>query len=386
MIMKGKDKMIAGRVKLIFTNPFFGMLATQLGLIETDKVPTAGTDGKCLMFNPEFTDSLSRSEIVFLICHEVMHVVLLTHLRLEHRDFDVFNQAADFAINLILNDEGFSFIDGGLLEEKFRDWSAEKIYAHLIENPDQQAKSNDWNIGAVMPGSLSEDGEPQPMTEEDIKREELRVKTQIQAAAASARKAGKLSKNISKIIDQICAPKANWRTILQQFLSEKAFVDWEYGTCHTRMLHQYGVISPVIGGESLGKLAMIIDTSGSVNEKELAQFAGEINDVLESYECEVTVIYCDTKISHIEHWTSDDLPLVLSIKSTGGTIQKPAYDWVAENLSDASALIAFTDSHYFDWKEIEEPHCPSLMACTSSHVANDVPPWMEVIDISEEKS
>lgn len=385
--MKGQDKIVAGRVQLLFTAVFFGTLATGLRLVETAQVPTMGTDGRCLFYNPEFSDKLSKTEILGVLVHEVLHLVFLTHLRMGHKDAKVWNMATDYAINLVLTDEKFVLPEGCLLDEKYRDWSAEKIYAHLMDNPDEQPGGEDWNIGAVDPaGSSGEDGEPgsgQPMSPEQIEAEMGRMKAKIQAAAMTAKKAGNMPGSLDRLIDKICAPKANWKDILQRFLSEKAFNDWDFHQSHTRMLHSYGIISPVLDGDALGKLAIIVDTSGSVDEEQLAQFAGEISDILENYECEIGVVYCDTQVNRTDQFTNDDLPLRLHAVGGGGTQGRPAYDWVYENLEDAAAIIHYTDSYLFDWNEIERPEVPVLMACTSPRPDNSTPGWIEVVDISE---
>jgi len=45
-------------------------------IVETNRIPTAGTDGIVMLFNPEFVASLSFDEIVGLITHELMHARL----------------------------------------------------------------------------------------------------------------------------------------------------------------------------------------------------------------------------------------------------------------------------------------------------------------------
>jgi len=85
----------------------------------------------------------------------------------------------------------------------------------------------------------------------------------------------------------------------------------------------------------------------------------------------------------VEVFTQDDLPLVLHCgKSDGGTRMAPAFQWVKENLEDCAAVILFTDGDLFDWNDIEEPSCPSLMACTQPKPTGQ-PNWIEVVDISE---
>ncbi len=386
--MEGLDKITAGRVRLLFKAIFYGQIITHQKIVETDQVPTMGVDGTHLFFNPKFTNTLSKAEIEGLLVHEVLHLVLLTHLRQGNKDPEVWNMATDYAINLLVKDEGYTLPQGGLYDEKYRDWAAEKIYRHLIDNPDQQPKGDGWNVGAVSPaGSLGKDGKKgnnPPMTQGEIEAEVSKMKSQIQAAAMAGRKAGQSSANIDRLIEEICAPKADWKEILQRFISEQAFTDWDFAQCHTRILHQTGIISPVLGGMKVGNLAVIVDTSGSVDEKQLAQFAGEISDILENYECKINIVYCDTAVNRTDEYDQDDLPLRLHAVGGGGTKGRPAYEWVAEQLdTEPAAIIHYTDSFLFDWNEIAQPECPALMACTYARPDEQTPEWMEVIDISD---
>lgn len=387
------DRVVRGRVGLLLDNPFFGTIVVHLRMVEVERdhpvITTFATDGISLFFNPAFADTLSAKEIEGVLAHEVMHIVLLTHTRLGSRNPKVWNEATDYAINLILVESKFALPKGCLLDSKYTGWAAEKIYEHLMDNPDEQQGegAGGWNVGSVMPaGSGGKDGESpegtQVLSASDVKQMEADAKSQTQAASLAAKKAGKMGKNIEQLIEALHAPKANWREILQRFIRAQAFNDWDFARCHTRMLHSYGVITPVIGGETVGDLALIVDTSGSVSNTELSQFAGEISDILDNYDCKVTVIYCDTKVGRVEEFTQDDMPLVLKVVGRGGTKLKPAFDYVTNELPDATAIICYTDSELYDWDQISCPEIPALMACSSKTPARNTPSWIEVVDVS----
>ena len=383
--MKPIEKVIAGRVRLLFRTVFFGTLITHLQLKEVPDLnpPTMATDGRSLFFHPEFSEKLSKPEMEFVLAHEVLHLALLSHLRRGTRDPKLWNYATDYCINLLLKDEHFQLLPDCLIDEKFRDWSAEKIYNWFQDNPDEQPQGGGSSVGEVMDAGTGDGGEP--MTAEQVAAETSRMKAQIQAAVQAARKAGNLPGSIENLIEEICAPRANWKEILRRFVTEKAYSDWNFAQCNTRILAQTGIITPVLDGDVLGNLALIMDVSGSTSGGlQREQMAGEISDVLENYPCQLTVVYADTVVSNVEVFTQDDLPLVLHCgKSNGGTMMAPAFQWVKENLEDCAAVILFTDGDLFDWNDIEEPSCPSLMACTQPKPTGQ-PDWIEVVDISED--
>ena len=384
------EKVIRGRVRLLFESIFFGQIMSAQKLVEAPDLPgkTMAVDGRCLYFHPEFVEKITKLEMEGVLVHEVLHLVLLHHLRRGNRDPKVWNYSGDFVVNLIITAEGFILPGNPLLDQKYKGWTTEKVYDYLIANPDEQPETGDeGGCGEVMDagtGGEKGEGDGQPMTAAEMSVEVHKVKAQVQAAAQAARKRGKLPGSIEQLINEICSPRANWKTILQRFVSEKAFVDFDFSQCNTRILHQTGIITPVMDGEALGKLGLIIDVSGSTSSaKQREQFFGEISDVLENYQCEVTAIYCDTRVTNVEVFTQDDLPLQpCAGKSGGGTVMKPGFDWIEENLDDCAAIILFSDGGVFDWKWIDEPKQPCLMACTQI-APRDTPEWIEVIDVSE---
>ena len=96
------DKIRAARLYLIREHVFFGSIAMQLNLVENVTLPfAAATNGKEIIFNPEMVKPWSFAETVFVVMHEVLHVVLLHHLRRGNRDPKKWNYAGDYVINWI---------------------------------------------------------------------------------------------------------------------------------------------------------------------------------------------------------------------------------------------------------------------------------------------
>ena len=105
-----------------------------------------------------------------------------------------------------------------------------------------------------------------------------------------------------------------------------------------------GLYLPGLKSEELPPIVVAVDTSGSVRPSELAEFAAEITAILEEHPSTTCqVIYCDHKVTNVEEFTSDDLPLTLHPKGGGGTEFKPVFDWVAEHDIIPSCLIYLTD-------------------------------------------
>ena len=69
-------------------------------------VPTACTNGKRVVYNPEFISGLTDEEMKFLVAHECMHPMLEHNYRRLDRDPKKWNIAADYVINELLVQDG----------------------------------------------------------------------------------------------------------------------------------------------------------------------------------------------------------------------------------------------------------------------------------------
>ena len=142
-MLTAQEKITKAKVSIILSNAlaFFASLMMKKPFIVDNSIKTACTNGKVIKYNPLYIDSLSQDEVVSLICHELMHLTLLHHVRREGRDLEMFNKAADYAINPILKKAGLKIPKGWLLDSRFEDMSAETIYRILEqEKRDEQQK------------------------------------------------------------------------------------------------------------------------------------------------------------------------------------------------------------------------------------------------------
>lgn len=153
---------------------FFAELAYKLKIIYTrhPEIQTAAVDGTHLFINPDFFAPLTEKEIVFILCHEVLHCALLHFARMEGRNPKKWNYATDYEINLMLVEDGIltqAEVNAlqGLLNTKYKGMNAEQIYDDPeLENPPNQDKPDQKQKGQGGGG-----GE-QPLAVGDIVRNE----------------------------------------------------------------------------------------------------------------------------------------------------------------------------------------------------------------------
>ena len=183
-----RDKSIQARIKvqrailwITINRGFFAQLLSNLNIYGSSKIdpPTMCTNGFNIVYHPDFVLKQSDAAIRFVLCHEVLHCVGDHMSRRGNRNPLLWNYAADYAINPILNAEVTDRIfvwpvqdDGsrmGLFEEKYAGMRAEDIYDDIIKDQDMQDKLEKMkdknNLGEVEDAS---DDLPQPDYEEDV--------------------------------------------------------------------------------------------------------------------------------------------------------------------------------------------------------------------------
>jgi predicted metal-dependent peptidase len=129
--------------------PFFGELLSKCRfLYDHPEIDTMATDGHNIYINSLFSAGLSEDQRVFILCHEVLHIVLLHHLRMkEIKDANTgkkWNYACDYELNPLLVADGLLSAEEvkaaspkgiqGLYDEKYLGMSAETIYRKLDDD------------------------------------------------------------------------------------------------------------------------------------------------------------------------------------------------------------------------------------------------------------
>lgn len=117
---------------------FFGSVVASVGYKENKDIPTAGTDGETIYYNPEYLESLSIEDQVFVFAHEVCHIAFNHILRSEGKDPELWNIATDAVINQFLKRDGLKIVEGGVDIEEAINYDAEQLYEKLLQEKQQR--------------------------------------------------------------------------------------------------------------------------------------------------------------------------------------------------------------------------------------------------------
>lgn len=363
MDQSARNKIGKARAQLLIAQPFFGSLALRLQLEETPGLGTMGTDGKSIVYDPEFVHKLRGDELQAVVAHEVMHCALQHVTRLKTRNHGKFNQAGDYAINPILKDAGFTLPDGGLFDPAYAGKSADEIYNLLPDPPDGNGDGIGGNFGGCGHFSKATGDSGKPASPAEAKQMENDWKAATAQAAQQARKAGKLPGGLDHLVDDLLNPKIDWKAALRSFIqvvtdqNESRWVPTNRRFAHT------GLYLPSHKSTKLPHLVVAFDTSGSVSDEELQAFVAEMNSILEESPTKVTSLMCDTEVTAVKEYSQYDLPLVgVETPGRGWTCFNPVFDHVAEMDEAPAAIIFATDGMPCDTPQ--DPGIPVIFITT----------------------
>ncbi len=423
------QKLTRARVQLLLMQPFFGTLGLRLKLIPGD-LPTMATDGSRIVYNPAFVDQLKPAELEGTLAHEVLHCALGHQCRRGQRDPELWNEAADLAINPILIRNSFTLPAGALIEPAFANMSAEEIYTRLLRRKSEEASSaqhqtpQQMNGGGEMgngpqgthgtaasdPMSDSSDGSgpsqsetqtgqavgPTPMrpggfgevwdaTDEhgqtaspaEKRRQEHEWGIAAEQAVRSAKAWGHEPGGIERPLSETRQSQQDWRAILRDFVAAATPSDYRWTPPNRRYIAS-GLYLPSVERRGLGEIVIAVDTSGSIGKCELEQFAGEISAISEETQPDaIRVVYCDAAVQSAQEFRASE-PVRLEPKGGGGTDFRPAFEWVAENDVAPVCLIYLTDLCCHSYPEA--PEYPVLWVTDSRRKA----PFGETVRIGLE--
>jgi predicted metal-dependent peptidase len=384
MLKTAEERITQSRVRLLLTKPFFGTLATRLKLVDaSDRIPTAGTDGRTFYFNREFVDNLTDPMLDFLIGHEVLHCVYDHMVGRGDRNPIIYNCAADYVINMELIKQRIGEpitkekLSGGemCLDWKYDGWNSYEVYDDLLENAEKIMATLDVH----MDGDSGDDGKEGEgkgafgqMTAEERKQLADEIK---QAAISAAQSAGQdVPDQIKRIINELTAPKMDWCDVLRVNIESSLKNDFTFMRPSKRSGE---VIFPGMNKDQELNIAVAVDTSGSISENMLRDFLSEVQGIMDQYNSyKITVMQFDTNVYGVEEFTHDNGKTMAEyeVQGGGGTDFDAVFNYMAENNIEPDQLVMFTDG--YPWNSWGNPdYCDTLFVVHSDPKHTRVAPF-----------
>ena len=333
------------------TKPYAGVL--MVGKYKVlPEVRTARTNGIDCDYGEKFITQQPDAELRGLILHENLHKTFQHMFLWKHlyeQNPRVANMACDYVINLIIADldrdtNGFVKLpQGGLLDQKFRGMSSQDVFDKLME--DGQGNSGQGDEGGGLDDHDWTSGDQ--MSQEDIEQVTREID---QAIRQGQMMAGKLGGKQSRALDELLEPKVDWREQLREFVSStssgKDMSTWQ--RVNRRWL-QHDMYLPSTISETLGRIVVAVDTSGSIGGRELTEFLSEVQAIAANTQPEkIDLLYWDTEVARHEVYAQDQLDkLIDSTKPAGGggTYVECVPKYMQDNQIKPECVIVLTDGY-----------------------------------------
>ncbi len=270
------------RTRLCTRTPFLGSLILFAETISTDTIPTAATNGRQILINPQFFERLPLDQQEAVLLHEVLHAALLHVPRGVGRDAKRWNIAADVVVNGILSREGFSLPKDSVRVQRLEHFSVEEVYDLLGQSPWDKK-----NIPLGNPDLLPQEGtegEQVPMTgslsQEQVRAMEAHWRNAMEQASVMAETLlqGSLPASLQRELQTLKGGQLNWRHYLWRYLVRTPidFREFDRRFIGKRMYLE------TLEDETVF-VAVAVDTSGSINNEQIRVFLSEVQSILLSY-------------------------------------------------------------------------------------------------------
>jgi predicted metal-dependent peptidase len=306
---------------------------------------------------------LKPKEVEFLFGHEVLHCVYDHMGRRGDRDPQLFNIANDYCVNGDLKKHRvgeFITTVPCLYDSKYEGMSSEEIYDILYENAekidigDLIDKMLDEHMDGDEEGSGSggkdgdEKGNGRPKlskAERDAIKDE--IKEAVLAAAAASDGAGNLPAGVKRLIQDMTAPKMNWRELLRMQLESTIKSDFTWMRASRRGWHMDAVM-PGMKNDEMIDIAISIDASGSIGERMLKDFLAEVQGIMDTFPAyRLHILTFDTRVYNPQQYDSENLDSVCDyeVQGGGGTDFNCVFEYFKENDIQPKRHIMFTDGY-----------------------------------------
>ena len=381
-------------IQMLFKEPFFNHLLSGIVRVVTEKIPTAAVsfsgNKTQLLVNEQFFIKELRSQTnrVAVVKHEALHLLFkhLFRMDLEKYDRPLFNIAADLVVNQFIGSWKLpdsavtlsTFPDLGLEANQTVEWYYERL-------KDLQDSGSGSGSGSSLAPRSAEAlskilGKPNHSdhrfwgTPKDIEEQvhARAAETELERLIIQARERtpvkdhGTIPGVINDLIDSMVEsrkPKVDWRRVLRIFASTSRRT-YIFSTIH-RVSKRYGT-RPGTKVKHLQKIAVAIDTSGSVSDSDLSKFFAEI-DAMYRQGAEIKVIECDAEVQRTYNYNGH---LPTEVAGRGGTVFNPVFAFLRSNrLTRYDGCIYLTDGYASE--PTIRPPCPLLWVITANGTTGD---------------
>lgn len=378
-------RIMRARMALMSRNGFFGVLMMHLKFALDESVRTAATDGSRMFFAPAFLDDISDKELLFVMQHEILHVVLRHCLRTGERDNFLFNVACDIVVNSIILESSGGDLSSITLRKYGESmhvapdgkegcrYTAEEVYEMLLSH------GYDGSANRSEMFRLTDDHSKWGTSTDKGLSEEWAQRIR-EAYEVAGKRRGDIPGSLRKDLDKLLKPVTDWRTILNDFVQEE-LTDYSL-TPPDRRFSDSPFFLPEfnVKDEVVRNILFMIDTSGSMTLKEISQAYAEVKGAIDQFDgrLEGWLGFFDTEVIRPIPFTDASELEEITAYGGGGTNFHAVFDYIRNEMShmEISSIIILTDGY----AEFPEPSAsmgiPVLWMIDNDHIDS---PWGKTV-------
>lgn len=334
--------------KLIYKDPFYGIFLLNVDKQYTDKLDVIAAVARngincTLLVNKTMWDELDDEEQMFILKHECNHIIL-KHFFVgsDLSNKDKANIAADVEVNQYVDTER-TYIDKYYYPETFGLAPQLGLREYYRQIPDSKSQSNQngdkGNSGKGLADDHSGWGDFNDLSDAERELISQQVDHIVKNTVEQTRKQrGTIPGQFKGYIDELFKQKPaifNWKKYFRRLIGTQISIDLK----KTRKKESIRFPdSSAVKYRKKSKILVAIDTSGSVNDKELCDFFSEINHIYRAG-ADIDICECDSQIGRVYKYTGKWNG---SISGRGGTWFDPPVQYFNEH-RDYTVMIYFTD-------------------------------------------
>ena len=227
-----------------------------------------------------------------------------------------------------------------------------------------------------------DDGAASGDTPLDVAAEEQAWDEAMHQAVSLAKAQGSRPGRIEETLREAHRSRLDWRVLLRQYLVSAARDDYRWSVPNRRFIDA-GLYLPSMHCEGIDTLAVLIDTSDSLDTATLATFWTELRAVAEALRPHtLAVVQVDTEVQEATVYRFGDLPEELVVKGRGGTDFRPGFAWLDREGITPRCCLYLTDMECDRYPEAPPPY--PVLWCNWGPVPPEYlrEPWGERIDLA----
>ena len=388
-LTRPEDRVTKAHIR-IMTSPEFCMFSGVLSIGDitfTKDIPTACTNGRDVMYNPDFIDTMNDKELTFVILHEAIHKVfqhMHMWIRLFKENARLANIAADYVVNSSIleadpHNKRCEMPKDALYDPKYNGMTTKQIFELLKKNPPPQRGQGGSGKSPQCQGSKgsqetldSHDWEgAEKMSAEEKKRTQKQIDQALRQGEVIR---GKMSGNVNRGVQELLEPQVNWLEQLREFVVtvSRSKDETSFRRPHRRFIGQ-DIYMPSMVGNTINKVVIAGDLSGSISKETERTFLTETIQVCKDVNPKsIDLIWWDSAVQGHEVYMEGEYDTILQRTKPsggGGTTVGCVNKFIDSEHLEPDVIIILTDGYVeYDWGG--DWKYPTLWAITEKRITS----------------